>query len=527
MKKINLLIILFVLALASCSERQPSVDGDAIIWASIGDATYLNPLLSSDSASSDINNLVFNGLVKYDKDLHLTGDLAKSWEISEDGLQLTFYLRDNVYWHDGEKFTSADVLFTYEKLIDRHTRTPHSSRFELVEEIYAPDDYTVIVRYDEPFSPALQSWGMNIIPRHLYEGTDINENPHNRNPVGTGPYIFRDWRTDDRIILEANPNYYEGRPGIGRVIYRVVPDVSVQFMELLRGTVDWMSPTPEQWVRESEKEEFLSRFHRFKYPSFSFTYIGYNLDNELFSDRRVRQAISYAVNKDEIIEAALSGLGTPATGPYPPVSWAYDPTVEDHGYDPEKALSLLNEAGWQINPKSGLLEKNGRQFSFTLMTNEGNVMRRLSAEIIQQHLRGIGMDVRVRIQEWSSFIHQYVNPRRFDAIVLGWSLSVDPDQYSLWHSSQMGEHQYNFTGYVNKQVDRLLEEGRRIFDTGRRREIYRLVHEHLHTDQPYLFLYFADSRVVIHNRFHNIELAKSGIGHNFIHWYVPEEMRRY
>ncbi len=527
MKKINLLFIALVLVLAACGERCPSVEGDAIIWATIGDATYLNPLLSADSASNDINNLVFNGLVKYDKNLQLTGDLAETWDISDDGLQITFYLRDDVFWHDGEKFTAGDVLFTYEKLVDPKTRTPHSSRFELIEEIYAPDDYTVKVKYSEPLSPALQSWGMNIIPRHLYEGTDINENPHNRNPVGTGPYIFRDWRTDDRIVLEANPDYFEGRPGIGRVIYRVVPDVSVQFMELMRGTVDWMSPTPEQWVRETGKEEFLQRFQRFKYPSFSFTYIGYNLNNELFSDVRVRRAISYAVNKDEIIEAALSGLGTPATGPYPPVSWAYDPTVEDHGYDPAKAKRLLKEAGWQKNPRSGILEKDGRPFSFTLMTNEGNVMRRLTAEIIQQHLGNIGMDVRVRIQEWSSFIHQYVNPRRFDAIVLGWSLTVDPDQYSLWHSSQMGEHQYNFTGYVNREVDSLLEEGRRIFDTDRRREIYRQVHEHLHADQPYLFLYFADSRVVIDNRFHNIELAKSGIGHNFIEWYVPEELRRY
>ncbi|MGM0568056.1 MAG: peptide-binding protein [Elusimicrobiota bacterium] len=520
--------VLFVLLfLSGCSSSRERIEGGAIIRASIGDATYLNPLLSSDSASSDINNLVFNGLVKYDKNLELTGDLAEKWEISDGGRKIIFYLREDVRWHDGEEFSAKDVLYTYEMLVDENTLTPHSSRFELIDNIYAPDEHTVVVEYAQPLAPALQSWGMGIIPEHIYRDTDINTNPHNRNPVGTGPYTFSSWKTDDRIILNANPDYFEGSPEIGRVIYRIIPDTSVQFMELEKGTVDWMKPTPEQWVRETSKKEFSDRFNRFRYPAFSFTYMGYNLEHELFKDRKVREAISYAVNKKDIIDAAVRGLGSAATGPYPPVSWAYNPDIKDHGYDIDRALELLQEAGWKINPDTGILEKEGREFSFTIMTNEGNSMRRMSAEIIQQQLSEIGMEVDVRIQEWSSFVHQYVNPRRFEAIIMGWSLAVDPDQHSLWHSSQTGEHQYNFCSYKNSEVDRLLEEGRRIFDIDRRKDIYRQVHRHLHRDQPYLFLYFADSRVVIHNRFKNIRLEKAGIGHNFIDWYVPKELQKY
>ncbi len=407
------------------------------------------------------------------------------------------------------------------------TRTPYSSNFERVEEIKTPDKYTVKIEYQEPYAPALESWGMGILPAHIYQGTDINTNPRNREPVGTGPYKITDWRTDDRIILEANKNYFEGTPGIERYIYKIIPDQSVQFMELKRGTVDWMSPTPDQWVEETSGEDFLKEYNRYRYPSFNFTYMGYNLHSELFKDRKVRLAINYAINKEELIDTVLQGLGRKMTGPYPPQTWAYNENVEDHGYNLKKAKSLLREAGWEKNTETGIFEKNGRTFSFTLMTNQGNRPRKLTAEIIQSQLKELGMDVKIRVQEWSSFVHQYIEKRQFDAIILGWSLSIDPDQYSLWHSSQQGEGQYNFTGYTNEEVDNLLEKGRATFDIQKRKEIYNRIHKILHRDQPYMFLYISDSRNIIHNRFKNIEVAEAGITYNFIDWYVPTNLRKY
>jgi len=536
MKKLLILLLLvFVIILVkllyrpggSGNDSSGSGSGSTIIWASIGDATYLNPVLASDSSSGDIDGLVFNGLVKYNKDLVLTGDLAEKWTVSDDKLEITFHLRKDVRWHDGEPFDAGDVVFTYNAITSSSTRTPYSSRYNRVNRVYAPDPYTVKVVYSKPYSPALESWGMGIIPEHIYRGTDINTNPYNRSPVGTGPYRFVSWKTDDRIVQSANTDYFAGEPSIKRVIYRIIPDYSVQFMELKKGTIDWMNPTPDQWENEVSHDEFLEEFNRYRYPSFAYTYMAFNLTSSLFKDVRVRRAISYAVDKKKIIDSVLLGLGSAATGPYPPNSWAYDPKVKDYGYYPEKAYNLLKGAGWVKNSKTGILEKDGVPFKFTLMTNQGNTTRKLTCEIIQNQLGKLGIDVKVRIQEWSSFIHQYVDKRQFDAIVLGWNLAVDPDQYSIWHSSQIGEGKYNFAGYSNPEVDRLLEKGRSVFDMEKRKKIYRRVHSILHDELPYLFLYVQDSRHVIHKRFRNIRQEKAGITYNFIKWYVPEESRRY
>jgi peptide/nickel transport system substrate-binding protein len=501
--------------------------GDTIIQASIGDASYLNPILASDSASGDINGYVYNGLVKYDKNLKLVGDLAESWNISDGGLAITFHLRKNVNWHDGEPFTSEDVKFTYEKLIDHNTRTPYASDYLMVDRLEIIDPYTVRIIYKEPFSPGLESWGMGIIPQHIFEKGDFNNHPANRHPIGTGPYKFVEWKTDERIVLEVNEDYFEGRPYIDRIIYRIVPDQAVQFLELRKGTIDTMGLTPDQFQKEAVSEDFLENINKFRYPSFGYTYLGYNLKNPLFKDERVRRAITYAINRQEIIDGVLLGLGQISTGPFPPTSWAYNETVPIYEHNPEKAKELLYKCGWQDRDGDGILDKDGRPFSFTLMTNQGNKMRELCATIIQFNLKQIGIQVRIRILEWASFIHQYIDKKNFDAVILGWSLSRDPDQYSIWHSSQIKEGQYNFVSYSNPEIDRLLVEGRRTFDMEKRKEIYHRIHTILAEEQPYTFLYVADALPVVQKRFHGIEVAPAGIGYNFIKWYVPRDQQKY
>ncbi len=173
------------------------------------------------------------------------------------------------------------------------------------------------------------------------------------------------------------------------------------------------------------------------------------------------------------------------------------------------------------------MDKDGRPFSFTLMTNQGNKMRELCATIIQSNLKQVGIQVKIRILEWASFIHQYIDKKNFDAVILGWSLSRDPDQYSIWHSSQIKEGQYNFVSYSNPEIDRLLVEGRRTFDMKKRKEIYHRIHTILAEEQPYTFLYVADALPVVQKRFHGIEVAPAGIGYNFIKWYVPRDQQKY
>lgn len=494
------------------------------VAGSIGDATYLNPLLATDSASGDINNLVYNGLVKYDRNLKLTGDLAQSWTVSPDGRTILFKLRPNVRWHDGAPFTADDVKFTYDKLIDPAVKTPFGADFQLVKDVRVIDPLTLQVTYKEVFAPALESWGIGIIPKHIYEQGDFNSHPANRAPIGTGPFKFKEWKTDEKIVLDANPDYFEGAPFLRRYIYRIIPDQSVQFLELRNQSIDEMGLTPDQW---GAYPEFFKHYNKFRYPSFSYTYLAFNLTMQPFSDLRFRQAVAHAVNKSEIIQGVMRGMGKPATGPFPPQSWAYDPAVNDYAFDPVKSRALLADMGFADTDHDGYLELNGKPFTFTIISNQGNKIRSLAAEIIQSQLKAVGIRTQVRVVEWSAFIHQFIDKRAFEAAIMGWSLSRDPDQYPIWHSSQTGEGQYNFIAYKNTDVDRLLETGRRTFDMNVRIKTYHQIHRILANDLPYLFLYYPEALPVVHKRFHGPEVTAAGLGWNFPKWWVPAGQRKY
>jgi peptide/nickel transport system substrate-binding protein len=261
----NLLIAAFVipfLIFASGCENKPgeksiskensSVDtspayGDIIVEGSIGDASNLISILSTDSTSHDISSLIFNGLVKYDKDLNITGDLAESWDISDDGLVITFHHRKDVKWHDGHDFTADDVLFTYRTIVDPKTPTAYAGDFEGIKNAEVVGPYTFRISYKKPFAPALASWGTHILPKHLLEKQDITKTPLARHPIGTGPYIFKKWVTGQKIVLAANPDYFEGRPCIDGYIMRIIPDMATMFLELRAGGLDQMNLTPLQY----------------------------------------------------------------------------------------------------------------------------------------------------------------------------------------------------------------------------------------------------------------------------------------
>ena len=511
-------ILFLVLACGQNAERNPNT----FVEGSIGDARRLNPVIANDSASGSINDQVFNGLVKYDKDIRLVGDLAERWDVSADGKTITFHIRRGVKWHDGAEFTADDCLFTYQKLIDPKVVTPYSSSYMDVKKAEVVDRYTFRVSYKEPFSPALESWAIGMIPKHLLEGKDINTDAFNRKPIGTGPYKLREWIAGQKIVLDANDQYFEGRPNINQFIYRIITDSSTMFQELLSGGVDMMGLTPLQYLRKSETRRIRQNYRKFRYPANAYTYMGYNLRNPLFGDVKVRQALSCAINRQSIIDGILLGLGKPCTGPFSYVSWAYNPSAKSYPHDPERAKKLLAEAGWKDRNSSGILEKDGKPFRFTILTNLGNNERIHTAEIIQQNLKAVGIDVSIRVMEWQAFLEQIDN-RSFDAIILGWGMGRDPDIYDIWHSSKTKKGEYKFIGYKNAEVDRLLVEGRRTFDIEKRKKIYYRIQEILAEEQPYAFLYVPDALPIVHKRFKGIEVAPLGIMYNFIKWHVPKD----
>ncbi len=500
--------------------------GDIMVEGSIGDASNLIPLLASDNTSHGIAALIYNGLVKYDKDLNVVGDLAESWNISRGGLVITFNLRKGVRWHDGHPFTADDVLYTYRVTIDPKTPTAYSGDFLKVKKAEVLDPYTFRVTYDKPFAPALMSWSAAIMPKHLLDGKDITRTPLARHPVGTGPYRFKEWVTGQKIVLVSNLDYWEGRPYIDGYIMRIIPDMATMFLELRAGGIDRMDLTPLQYTRQTENPVFRNNFNKYRYLSFSYTYLGYNLKNPLFADKRVRQAIAHAINKDEIIQGVLLGLGKESTGPFKPGTWAYNPNVRRYPYDPAKAKELLAAAGWRDSDGDGILDKDGKPFSFEIITNQGNEVRKKSAEIIQRRLADVGIQVKIRIIEWAAFVKEFINKRKFDVTILGWTIPMDPDLYDVWHSSKMGPDELNFISYKNAEVDDLLEKGRSTFDLKERKRCYDRVQEILAEDQPYTFLYCPDALPIISARFRGIEPAPIGIGYNFIKWYVPKEEQK-
>ncbi len=514
-------------SLPGTSEALAPEYGDTFIEASIGDASNLLPVLSADSASSAINGLIYNGLLRYNGQLELEGELAERWEVSEDNRTLTFYLRRNVRWHDGTPFTAADVKFTYELYIDPEIPTAYAESFSQVTRVETPDPYTFIAHYDTPYAPALLSWATAIHPRHLLEGTDVLRSPLSRRPVGTGPYRFGEWVSGEKIVLEANSNYFEGSPHIRRVVYRIIPDVSTQFLELQTGSLDFMGLTPLQFDRQTDTPAFRRNYNKYRYLSFGYTYLGYNLRRPLFADKRVRQALAYAIDEQELIDGVLLGYGDVATGPYKPDTWVYNPSVRRYHYNPEKARQLLAQAGWQDTTGDGILDKDGQPLVFTIVTNQGNDLRIKTGEIIQRRFREVGVDVRLRVIEWATFLKDFINPGNFDATILGWSGGPEPDQYNIWHSSKTAPGQLNFIGFAHPDVDELLERGRRVFDPHQRKEYYDRFQEILAEEQPYTFLYVSEALPAVSRRFRGIEPAPAGIRYNFQHWYVPRAEQKY
>ena len=543
--KLTLLAAFLLLLLPSCSTQESNTPdttpaseaadavpahGDRLVDASIGDASNLIPMIAGDASSHAIAGQLYLSLLKYDRNLNLTGQLAESWEISEDQLAITFKLRKGVKWTDGKPFTSADCAFTLSLIQDDHTQSAYKSDYAKVVRFETPDDYTFTVFYSEPYSPALSTWSsLSILPKHIFEHEDIMNTKLSRAPQATiGPYRLADWQGQQSILLRANPNYYDGDVWITERMTRIIPDPATQFLELSAGNIDSMGLTPTQYRRLFDTKESLKRdYKRYKYLNFVYTYLGFNLTRKPFDDPRVRQALAFAVDRQELVDGVLLGLGEAIATPYKPGTYWVNDKLKPRPYSVEKAKLLLAEAGWKDSDGDGVLDKDGRPFKFTILTNNGNKQRADTATIIQQRLKTVGVHIDVRLVEWSAFIENFINKRNFEAVLLGWSLSPDPDQYSIWHSSQTGARQFNFLTYKNDKVDEALVAATRTFDKAERKKFYDIVQEEIYNDVPMIFLYAPYSLPAIHKRIHGIDPAPAGIGHNSEKWFVPDSMQKY
>jgi ABC-type transport system substrate-binding protein len=427
---------------------------------------------------------------------------------------LIFYLRPNVRFHDGHVFDANDVKFTYKAIMDPKNLSPRVSDYEPVKTVEVINPLTVRIVYKRLYSPAIGTWGMGILPEHLLNGQalkaeaisagkepeafSMRKSSFNRHPIGCGPYIVREWKPDQYISLDRFDDYWEGRPNYKKYIYRIIPDLLTQEMEFYAGTVDTYGVQPHQVKRLKSDPEYQS----FSGLSFGYTYIGYNMRRAPFNDVRVRMALSMALDVEKIIKYVLYGEGERITGPFVKQTDYYNHSIKPVPYDPEGALTLLKDAGWERN-KEGWLEKNGKRFQFTLITNSGNELRKSVLAIAQEGWKQIGIDVRTDLLEWAVFIQERVDKADFDALILGWSMGIEPDLYQIWHSSQNNPYQLNFVGYNNPVADDLIIKTRREYDHGRQVEYCHRLHEIIAREQPYTFLYVTkwtailDKKIVI------------------------------
>ncbi|MDD6089027.1 MAG: peptide-binding protein [Desulfovibrionaceae bacterium] len=491
---------------------------DSIVMGSIGEPSNLIPYLSSDSASHEIADLLYIAPLRYDKNLRIEPYAAQSYEILDEGRRIRFRLRDGLLWEDGQPLTADDVEFTYRLMIDPRTPTPYADDFLAVSEFRKIDRLTFEVVYNTVYARALQTWMQAILPKHCLEGQDIRTTRFARNPVGAGPFRLREWNSGSALRLEASPTYFQGRPRINTVVYRIIPDGATMFLELRARNLDLMNLSPRQALRQTTGSFWEKAFQKYEYLSSVYTFLGFNMTHPFFQDVRIRRALSMAISRQDIIDGVLMGKGIAANGPYKPGSEFYNNGIAPVSQNIAEARRLLEECGWHDTDHDGILDRDGHPFSFTILTNQGNEQRILTAVIIQNQWKKIGVSVKIRTVEWAAFIRDFINEGRFDAVILGWTIGQDPDLYSVWHSSAARKGGLNFTRYTNPEIDTLLEQGRSVFSAQQRKLLYDRFQEILNEEQPYCFLYVPLALPIVSSRFSNIEPAPAGIMHNFTEW---------
>lgn len=483
MKWGRLILVAFLLLNISCvGGRAPR---DRLVVAIESNPTTFDPRLAVSAYSIKINQLIFNGLVKYDEHFDFVPDLAERYEMPDDR-SYRFYLKRGVLFHDGSEMTADDVLYSYQSITDGTVPSPHKSSFDYVEEIRKEGDYTVFIRLKEPFAPFLTAMKIGIISKGaaLKLGDSFGASP-----VGTGPYRLTEFVSDSHVLLAANENYYGGKPRLPFLEFKVLKDDNVRVLQLMKGNVDLVQNAipPVLLDMLARRQGLAAQFA----PSTVFTYLGMNLSDERLSKINVRRAIAHGIDRGEIIKHKWEGRAKMANTLLAPDNWAYTDDVAKYGYDTERAKKLLDEAGY-IDP-----DGSGPKMRFFLSYKTSTQKQRIDiANLIAEQLKKIGIGVTVTPYEWGTFFRD-IQTGNFQIYSLSWVGITEPDiYYSIYNSSQFPPDGMNRNRFVNEDIDRLTALGRVTLDQGKRREIYARIQKIASEDLPYVPLWYEDTIVV-------------------------------
>jgi peptide/nickel transport system substrate-binding protein len=482
----------------------PAAQGDASGTISIalnGDPT-LNPFTWPNQLPSIlVAKNVFSTLVKYSAEdgYTLVPDLATEWSVSEDGLTWTFTLREGVAWHDGAPFSADDVKFTLDNILNPDVRAQFRSALSGVTEVTAVDPRTVTITSSQPIASLgiLLAYNIAIAPKHILESQDLNEaSDFVQNPIGTGPYKVAEIVSGDRVVLEANPDYYDGAPSIGTVIYRVVPDINSVVAQLLTGELDMA--TVEAINLEALQGDGNVAFNKALEPNTFAVYL--NNTRWPFDNPLVRQAFTMAIDRQAIVDQILVGEAVVATSSHSPAFGDfYNPNIAPYPYDTAQAEELMIEAGFA--KEDGVWTQDGRTLQIGLMVDKGNPVREQLALVVQQFWQDFGVEVELTVEEWSVYIDRGNQlPGDYDART-GWRITApDPDKTAEYSTEGPNNHY----GYSNPTVDDLLARGRTETDPAARVALYHELQQVLYDDAPIIWMYYPNGIIAYRNRIQNM-----------------------
>jgi peptide/nickel transport system substrate-binding protein len=508
LKRFFLGLFLIGIALAAWAEKIP--EGGTITIAVYDDPAVLNPLYAPEGAANVIINFFTDSLLLCTPDGVVIPDLAESWEVSPDGLTWTFHLRRGVRFTDGSECTAEDVAFTYQEGSDPKYGLRNADFAQVASGVHAEDRYTFQVFLRKPYGLLPAVLGRGIVPAHSFRGDKAAEAAFDRHPIGTGPFELGTWEPG-RLVFEANTDYFMGRPHLDRVIFTVFEDDKKSWVSLTQGTTDL--------VAQVDYEDYLLMKNDARFATHSFlddfcSSLLLNNRDPLFSSRRMRQAVSAAIDRRDLIDTVLAGRGMPANGPFKPGTWACNPDLSLQAFDPAKASRILSELGWKDTNGDLILDMDGVALRFTTLIYQGDRLEEAAAKRLQWQLLQVGIRMDVEALPVQDLIEKRMPHGAFQAALVPFNTYSDPDfpASRFWASASIGS--WNVTGYSNREVDRLIDEGRRTTDVGVRAPIYQKMFALIADDAPAAFLYYRNKYTAAISRLKGIEpfgISFSGI----------------
>jgi len=515
-------------------QEYPGDEGDGLIWCIQIEPGTLNDIVTSATWATRwiMSNNIFESMVEYEPDaFKYRGKLAEKFSISDDGLEIYFKLRDDIYFSDGKPITIDDVIFTFRTITDPNVdASSYANYFRDVDRYEKINDKEIKFHMKKVYFLSFGFLGsMPIHPKHIYQYKNASEfNNRVSNPVGSGPFVFEKWDVGRQVVLKRNDNYWGQKPKINKIIYRFITNDTAALQSLLAGEIDYLRPMPDQFAEKAQDEKFREKFYCLSYWDASNTgyfWIGWNQARPFFADKKVRLAMTHLIDREAIKIHILRNPETRIpTGPFYIYGPQGDPNIKPWPYDVEKAKQLLDEAGWIDHDGDGIRDKDGVKFIFKYMIVSGTQIHEQMAKLVKDSAAQVGIEVIIDPYEWSVFSDKVKN-REFDAVNMAWGGSVEEDPYQIWHSSQIGNRGSNSVGFNNPQADAIIEEARRTLDENKRNELYHQFHRIIHEEQPYTFVYTRPEQRFLDKRFDNVKIHKLGI--NELEWYVPKDKQKY